>query len=32
MKALNEDYVRFKIFPPGHLCSNAAGGFRQWYN
>jgi asparagine synthetase B (glutamine-hydrolysing) len=32
MKALNEDCVRFEIFPPGHLYSSAAGGFRRWYN
>ena len=31
MKALNEDCVRFEIFPPGHLYSSAAGGFRRWY-
>ena len=32
MKALNEDCVRFEFFPPGHLYSSAAGGFRRWYN
>jgi asparagine synthase (glutamine-hydrolysing) len=32
MKALNEDCVRFEIFPPGHLYSSAAAGFRRWYN
>ena len=31
MKALNEDCVRFEIFPPGHLYSSAGGGFRRWY-
>ncbi|KAG2541539.1 hypothetical protein PVAP13_9NG685100 [Panicum virgatum] len=32
MKALNEDCVRFELFPPGHLYSSAAAGFRRWYN
>ncbi|GJN31150.1 hypothetical protein PR202_gb19512 [Eleusine coracana subsp. coracana] len=32
MKALNEDCVRFDIFPPGHLYSSATAGFRRWYN
>ncbi|KAF8683799.1 hypothetical protein HU200_044733 [Digitaria exilis] len=32
MKALNEDCDRFELFPPGHLYSSAAGGFRRWYN
>lgn len=32
MKALNEDCVRFELFPPGHLYSSAAGGFCRWYN
>jgi len=31
MKALNEDCVRFELFPPGHLYSSASG-FRRWYN
>jgi asparagine synthetase B (glutamine-hydrolysing) len=32
MKALNEDCVRFELFPPGHLYSSAAAEFRRWYN
>ncbi|CAL4938918.1 unnamed protein product [Urochloa decumbens] len=32
MKALNEDCVRFELFPPGHLYSSATAGFRRWYN
>lgn len=32
MKALHEDCPKFELFPPGHLYSSAAAGFRRWYN
>jgi asparagine synthase (glutamine-hydrolysing) len=32
MKALHDDCPKFELFPPGHLYSSAAGGFRRWYN
>ncbi|XP_057865145.1 asparagine synthetase [glutamine-hydrolyzing] 3 [Cryptomeria japonica] len=32
MKALNDDCERFECFPPGHLYSSKAGGYRRWYN
>ncbi|KAH7656776.1 Asparagine synthase (glutamine-hydrolyzing) protein [Dioscorea alata] len=32
MKGLIDDCEHFETFPPGHLYSSKAGGFKRWYN